>query len=714
MSLANVLDQTACDREPIHIPGSIQPHGMLLVAELQSGIIVGGAGHLENYFGKEWPSQRLNELLQFDALVLAIKAPRSDEIILGKLIIGDKTFDLLGHILDEYLLVEIEPALHSPITPEQSLSELEAIASQFEAAADTKMLFQKAVAAFRKLTCFDRVMIYQFLDDASGVVVAEDRNNNYPPFLNHHFPASDIPKQARTLYVRNRVRVIPDSSYEPAPLRWYGADPQKPLDLSDVTLRSVSPIHLQYLQNMGVAASASVSIIKDGVLWGLIACHNAAPLSMPFATRAAARALAASLARQMKAKDEAENARERLRLRSHEDRLVETLLLNNPIEERLGETADNLRRMMIADGFSIISNGKLLAQSGSALDISDLSTILELTQNRFKDGLFHSHELGRNKELPAHLIAVASGVAVLKLHLDEDVFLIWSRAEKVQIVEWAGNPHKDVSDTASAPLTPRASFEAWSEEVRGRSRYWNFNKIDAMHRISRVIHEAYQRRRIDKLNRELQRTLEQQDKLLVQKDFLMKEINHRVQNSLQLVSTFLGMQMRETEDPLITQYLTDARSRIAAVALVHRRLYSDSYVGSVDLARYLDELSHELFQSMGEEWRSRHTSKLSHVLINADRAINIGLVYSELVTNANKYAYDGAPGPTSVSLDQHFNQARLVVADNGTGKIRTRVGFGSKMLNAIILGLGGEMEELDNGPGLKVVVTVPIELQNGE
>ncbi|NKX17017.1 sensor histidine kinase [Ochrobactrum pseudogrignonense] len=189
-----------------------------------------------------------------------------------------------------------------------------------------------------------------------------------------------------------------------------------------------------------------------------------------------------------------------------------------------------------------------------------------------------------------------------------------------------------------------------------------------MHRISRVIHEAYQRRRIDKLNRELQRTLEQQDKLLEQKDFLMKEINHRVQNSLQLVSTFLGMQMRETDDPLITQYLTDARSRIAAVALVHRRLYSDSYVGSVDLARYLDELSNELFQSMGEEWRSRHTSRLSHVLINADRAINIGLVYSELVTNANKYAYDGSPGPTWVTLDQHFNQARLIVADNGTAR----------------------------------------------
>lgn len=704
------IDQTACDREPIHIPGSIQPHGMLLIVELASGRIMGGAGDLESIFGQTWWHGNINEVLKFNALSLALAAPKKDEIILGKLVVDSITFDLLGHISDQYLLVEVEPALQSLATAEQSLANLENIAQQFEETPDLRTLFAKAVVTFRQLTGFDRVMIYQFLEDGSGVVTAEDGNEKYKPFINHHFPASDIPKQARALYLHNRVRVIPNSHYTPAPLRWIGQEPEQPLDLSDVALRSVSPIHLQYLQNMNVGASASISIIKDGLLWGLIACHNATPLVMPFATRTAARALAASLARQMKAKDEAENARERLRLRSHEDRLVDALLINAPIGECLAQNADNLRRMMIADGFSIVSDGKLIAQSGKAPNISDLTHILELIEDKFKDGLFYSHEFGRQKNLPEHIVQIASGISVLKLYLEEDLFVIWSRAEKVQTVEWAGNPHKDTSASASSPLTPRASFDAWTEKVRGKSRYWNFNKIDAMHRISRVILEAYQRRRIDKLNRELQRTLDQQQKLLEQKDFLMKEINHRVQNSLQLVSTFLGMQMRETDDLQIIQYLTDARSRIAAVALVHRRLYSDSYVGSVDLARYLDELSNELFQSMGEEWRSRHTSKLAHVLINADRAINIGLVYSELVTNANKYAYDGAPGPTAVSLDQHFNQARLIVADSGTGKTRTREGFGSKLLKAVILGLGGEMEEIDNRPGLKIVVTFPIEL----
>lgn len=710
MSPDKLPDQTGCDREPIHIPGSIQPHGMLLIAEISTGQIVGGAGYLEPHFGDNWHAQHIDALLQIGALSIAKRATRADEIILGKCFIGDKSFDLLGHMLNQYLLIEIEPALQSNLTPEQSLSGLEAIAYAFENASDSQALFQKAAAVFRELTGFDRVMIYQFLDDASGVVVAEDRNDVYSPFLNHHFPASDIPKQARALYLRNRVRVIPDASYQPQPLRWYGAALDN-LDMSDVALRSVSPVHLQYLRNMGVAASASVSIIKDGMLWGLIACHNAEPLAMPFATRAAARALAASFARQMKAKDEAENARERLRLRSHEDRLVEELLINSSLEERFAASADNLRRMMIADGFAVVANGKLETSSGASPELADLLAIIELTQSKLKDGLFYSHEFGRRKDTPQHIMPLASGVAVLKLYLDDDVYLIWSRAEKVQIVEWAGNPHKDISSSPSVPLTPRASFAAWTEKVRGRSRPWNFNKIDAMHRVGRVIQEAYQRRRIDRLNSDLHRTVEQKDKLLEQKDFLMKEINHRVQNSLQLVSTFLGMQMREISDPNIIQYLTDARSRIAAVALVHRRLYADNYVGSVDLARYLEELSNELFQSMGQEWKSQHTSRLSHVLINADRAINIGLVYCELVTNANKYAYDGVPGPTEVILDEHFNQARLIVADNGGGKTRSRIGFGSRMLNAIVVGLGGELEEMNNNPGLKVVVTIPIEIE---
>ena len=156
-------------------------------------------------------------------------------------------------------------------------------------------------------------MIYRFLDDDSGMVVAEDVANELATYHNHHFPASDIPQQARALYLRNRVRVIPDVGYQPELIRPAAL---AGVDLSDVELRSVSPIHIQYLKNMGVAASASISIVKDGMLWGLVACHHMTPRNLGPATRRAASLVAAGLARQINAKEQAEDYRERLRVRA--------------------------------------------------------------------------------------------------------------------------------------------------------------------------------------------------------------------------------------------------------------------------------------------------------------------------------------------------------------------------------------------------------------
>src|ERR1700712_1051835 len=179
--------------------------------------------------------------------------------------------------------------------------------------------------------------MYQFLEDDAGRVVAESRNEAFSSFLNHHFPASDIPRQARALYVRNLTRVIPDVTYRPAPLR-PEIGPQ--LDRSDSSLRSVSPIHLQYLRNMGVAASASISIVKDDVLWGLIACHNKTPRLMTFDVRMTCRALAGTLAVQIKAKEEGESYRQRIRLRSIEDEIVRLISREESLDLAIADHMD--------------------------------------------------------------------------------------------------------------------------------------------------------------------------------------------------------------------------------------------------------------------------------------------------------------------------------------------------------------------------------------
>jgi len=278
----------------------------------------------------------------------------------------------------------------------------------------------------------------------------------------------------------------------------------------------------------------------------------------------------------------------------------------------------------------------------------------------------------------------------------------------VEEIEWAGNPHKSVQLDADETLTPRASFETWTEAVSGRSRRWTLEELEAAHRLRRAFHEAHQARLVRELNLKLTATLADKDALIEQKDLLMKEVDHRIQNSLQLVSAFLSMQAR-TAGEEVAGALREAQARLSAVAQVHRRLYRDDQVTSVDLARYLEELAGDMKASLGDEWGSRMTLDLAPVLIPSDRAVNVGLVMTELVINATKYAYDGAPGPIAIGLEQHRNRLRLIVADEGRGKTGTNTGFGSRMMGAMVQRLDGEIEQVDNRPGLRAILTAPIQ-----
>ncbi len=277
----------SCDREPIHIPGAVQPHGVLLVLDRDTLEIRHAAGDVAGLLGADaWIGASAGAVLG-DALarrIAAVTASGGGGGFVGALRVGDQAFDVSATFQADKVLVEIEPGLDQALTGSHILTQLEAAAAAFERCPGLKTLYDRAATEFRRLTGYDRVMIYRFGEDDAGEVVAESRAPQVQAFLNHRFPASDIPKQARAL-----VRAT-----------WCGPSPTPPtsprrccrrrrprLDMSDCALRSVSPVHLQYLRNMGVAASASVSIVKDGRLWGLVACHHETPRLLPYDIRAA-------------------------------------------------------------------------------------------------------------------------------------------------------------------------------------------------------------------------------------------------------------------------------------------------------------------------------------------------------------------------------------------------------------------------------------------
>jgi light-regulated signal transduction histidine kinase (bacteriophytochrome) len=524
--------------------------------------------------------------------------------------------------------------------------------------------------------------------------------------MNHHFPASDIPQQARALYVRNLLRVIPDVNYAAAPLlpEWRR---NEPLDMSDSILRSVSPIHLQYLRNMGVAASASISIVKDGVLWGLIACHNETPRAIPYDLRAACRTLASNLARQIMTREETDAYRERLRLRGSEDETMALLSRHGALEEEIAHHLDELSRLLSADGFAVM-RGDAISLTGACPPEQEVRQLADWLMGKSAEAIFATNHLAASYPAAKSFEGVAAGVLALLLSVEEKWLLIWFRAEEIQIVNWAGNPHKDVALKPGEILNPRTSFAAWQETVRGRARRWTLAEMEAAARIREDLVEVRQNHRLKEMNRRLTETVAEKNLLLEQKQFLIGEVNHRVQNSLQLVSSFLSFQARESGDSEFTAAVDEARRRIMAVSLLHRSLYRGSEIGVTDAGRYIEELCDNLIASIGDNWKPYFSLRLGPVMLPIDRVIPLGLVVTELVININKYAYDGQPGPVEIGLTEHAARIRLVVADKGAGRTSARRGFGSRMMAALVTQLGGELESEDNAPGLRMVLSAPV------
>ncbi len=697
---ASASDLTACDREPIHIPGAVQPHGLLLVADAASLDVVAGAGDIEGMLGADWLGRSLDAVLGQDVAALLDAAPVGPGgTVMGTPVHGH---DVAVHRSGRTILAELEPAMPESISASATFAWLDTVGAGFDRAASLTALCERAAVAFRELTGFDRVMIYRFLDDDAGCVVAEDRGASLGTFLHHHFPASDIPRQARALYVRNRTRVIPDTGYVPAPLRPAGFETT---DLSDVAIRSVSPIHMQYLANMGVGASASISIVTDGVLWGLVACHHMSPRTMPRGVRSIAAALAGDLARQIRGKEEAKSYRERLTLRAEEDALRPLLSARDGLVATVESRGEELRQMFDGDGFAMV-RGRKVTRVGLLPDNEDLIDFARWQARRDDPAVFASRELARDWIGAAAFGTIAG---VLAVRIDADALLLWTRAEQVEEIEWAGNPHKEVAHDPVAQLRPRASFESWRELVRGRARRWTLEQVEAAHRLRRMLREARDAAELKRLNGELEEVLVEKDAALAQKDLLMREVDHRVQNSLQLVASFLSLQARDAGPGAVADQLVEARSRLSAVALVHRRLYRDDQIETIDLSRYLGELVDDLKGSLGADWAAGLTTDLAPVLIPTDRAVNVGLIAAELVINATKYAYPGTTGPIAIALEQHRNRLRLIVADRGVGKATTREGFGSRMMSAVVQRLGGTVDYDDNAPGLRAVLTAPIE-----
>ena len=676
-----------CDREPIHIPEAIQPHGFMLVLDAATGAILRGAGDIGELTGAhDWARRPLGDLigLTLAGEAMAVRAPPATW--LGRWRRGGMEYDVSGYAVNDRIVIEVEQATGGQVSAAARLGQLDQAALGFERAGTLQELYDAAAEAFRGLTGFDRVMLYRFLEDDSGCVLAESRADGMDSFLNQHFPASDIPKQARTLYVRNVVRVIPDSHYTPRPLLPAGS---APLDMSESALRSVSPVHLQYLRNMGVRSSASVSIVIGGRLWGLIACHNNTPLLLPREQRSACAVLARGLARQIKGRLDADALRSRLHARALEEDIVSSLEFDLPLTEALGGHLGQLQALMQSDGLAVVAGGRVRSL-GSWPEPEAVKAIAAWVAARPTTAPVITRSL--TSLLPEAEAWGPLATGLIGFHLpDADAVLLWFRAEHLETVRWAGDPHGGVKKGPQETLTPRASFEAWAETVRGQAIPWTSAQMESAARFRDALVDFGEVTALRSHKSRLEAGIADRDHQLSRQGFLMREVSHRVQNSLQLISSFLALQARESASDETKTVLEEARRRIKAVSLVHRRLYRAEQGQTIELERYLADLVEDLIQSMGEDWREEVKLDLDSVVIEPERAITLGLILTELVINVQKYGYSGQPGPLTVRLESLGSRFRLLVVDQGAGGYAPGKGFGSRMMDMLAAQLGGEI-----------------------
>lgn len=681
------IDLTNCDREPIHIPGSIQPHGMLFVLAEADFTIIQVSANTFAFLSRhphEFLGQPLSVLIEPEQLACLRDSLANEQVDENPLYVftlpvrgSEQLFDVIVHRMGEVLILEFEPSTQS----EQSVSlrVYRMVKSAVIACQRTSQVreFAQAVASsVRKLTGFDRVMAYQFQPDGSGVVIAEDKCDDLESYLDLHYPASDIPMQARALYLRNWLRLIPDVGYQPAPMLAIDPDhPSIPLDMSYASLRSVSPIHIEYLINMGAKASMSISLIKNDQLWGLVACHHhSGPRYLPYDIRAACEFLGHMASLQIGDKEASEDAAYTTALQGVQAELVQHMSVANDVVAGLTRFEPNLMRFIDSGGVAVCMEGQVVLL-GSTPPEPVVRQLIEWLIQAIDDNVFATNSLPRQYPAIEPFKAVASGLLAVRLARSRPNYLLWFRPEVIQTVNWGGNPDKPVIvDEESTRLSPRRSFEIWKETVTQTSLLWRAYEVTAARDLRRAIIDLvlYRLEELSRLNEELSRSNVELDSFAYVASHDLKEPLRGLHNYAHFLIEDYGDQLDDDgKGKLATLVRLTQRMEALIDSLLHY-----SRVGRAELTWVEVDLNAELTDVVNlleprlreSEVELRIEQNLPRV--RADQA-RVREVFSNLITNAIKY--NNKPqkwveiGCLSVPDDDNDEAYVFYVRDNGIG-----------------------------------------------
>ena len=678
MERSQEVDTTGCDQEPIRVPGSIQPHGFLLVlSEPEFRVTLASANAADILQVASLHGRPIDELLPSAEgtpwrSLLSRTPILANPQQLGAVALADSTnYLVLVHRHAGKLIVEFERSIEMWKTPlEQLYARSTEFVTALQATDETRVAQDLAVREIRELTGFDRVLLYQFDEDLHGTTVAESGNDRLPSYLGLRFPADDIPAQARELYRLNRVRLIADATYSPVPLIPSSEmSAESPLDLTYSVLRSVSPVHLEYMRNMGTAASMSISVVNRGRLWGLIACHHCESRAVPFAVRTACDFIAQILSLQIETHERAAEAERRVTLKSLESRLL-TSMAGHGADYAAGLVENEQALLDFADagGAAVITENETLLVGRTP----DERTLAQITQHLVKRGnwdVFTTDCLTSEFPFVTGMAQCPAGMAAISVSKLHPSFVLWFRDEQATTVHWAGDPRKPPKAPGRERLHPRKSFEVWNETVRGRSARFTATERDALADLRNSIIGIVLRTAEE--NAELTAELQRSNKEL---EAFSYSVSHDLRAPFRHIVGYSEL-LRERAAERLTdddrrhlQIISDSAQ--TAGQLVDN-LLAYSRMGRTKLAKRAVDLN-EVFRiaqvdaMLDARGRTIHWNIGPLPTVDADPSM-LQAVAHNLLSNAVKFTRTRNEAEITVHADEAPHEYTIAVRDNGVG-----------------------------------------------
>ncbi|SEA42676.1 ATP-binding protein [Pedobacter hartonius] len=673
----NNIDLTNCDREPIHIPGRIQSHGFVLAVDSASFNITYASENCINFVPLEAKALLGTSIGQFEQMAgLSEKNGALLQLIhLGN---AKKNYEAINPYpvkingADYYLIISVSTDScmleFEPVTLEYDIqNQVGKSISEILKGKTLRSMLHNTAEEIKEIINYDRVMIYRFLEDGHGEVIAEVKNEDLEPFFGLHYPASDIPRQARELYKLNYTRIIADVNADSSPILTY--EQGKPLDLTHSALRAVSPIHIQYLKNMGVESSFSISLMAQGELWGLVACHNYSPKFIDYRAREGVKLIGKIVSSALAYKEDEELEQQSNTNELAINRIGLHLTKDEDLLFALTGQEYTIKDIIGATGAAVLFDSEI-STVGETPDEAQIRELVDWLMITMEDAVYYTHRLPEVFHPAKEYKKNASGIISAMISKEMNEIIIWFRPEKITSVNWAGNPEKPVvtAENGLLNLSPRNSFKIFSQLVENTALKWTRSEVSNVMKLRDKIINAITKKagEIRILNERLRRAYEELDTFSY-------TISHDLRTPLTSIKSYTELviasnkSLDEQGKLLLGRVVAGADkmnfliNEILKLARVGR---ADMEFVSLDMDRIVRESAAEVISSMNA----------GHVLLTFGELPSIkgaellvSQVFTNLIGNAVKYSVGSAHPLVHIEGVREGDEIIYKVEDNGIG-----------------------------------------------